>query len=381
MEALVIVAIVIFTAMVLLFVVLTFVSCLKYNTTEISAAPATFDGLVSGDAPAEALAPKTSDQGSRRSLASYFSKSSSNTVTGNTTKDRGSRRSLASYFSALSSRSVIGGSAEKTKEASNPIEDEEPRRRRRELPQYASKGSLESWRQAPPPAYVSTKKAVGGESTPPPAYVSMKAFMPNESSEAEDSHEDHSWHLAAARQSPNPTQDRAEDSTPKPAKDAVTDGDVLPIASPREESSSAPAGSCGVKASNEGNRETGSARADDAANARLSTFGHGSAEKTTVSVDGQESQMDSSAASVDLRRKSSVNFVLSTPGKLSGSSAGSVEAAGLEGSTPTDVTMSLFSSSYSTGKNWKGDLHNISFKTGPDKYVPSDASSSGSEDA
>lgn len=40
--------------------------------------------------------------------------------------------------------------------------------------------------------------------------------------------------------------------------------------------------------------------------------------------------------------------------------------------------MSLFSTS--EGINWKGDLHNISFKAGPDKFVTSDASNSASDD-
>lgn len=89
------------------------------------------------------------------------------------TKDEneGPQRSLSSYFSKSPSKreEVVGVRGQST--GARPIEEEEPRRRC-ELPQYESKGSLASWRGAPPPEYVSTK-AVGRE-LPPPAYVSRK---------------------------------------------------------------------------------------------------------------------------------------------------------------------------------------------------------------
>lgn len=115
-----------------------------------------------GDDRAEQPAPQTQDQGSRRSLYSYFSKSPSKTE---------------------AVTAVTCNSIERTNEASRPIEEEEPRRRR-DLPQYASRGSLASWHGAPPPEYVSMK-AVGGDSTPPPAYVSMKKIASSESSAAD----------------------------------------------------------------------------------------------------------------------------------------------------------------------------------------------------
>lgn len=116
------------------------------------------DTAIAGDARAGTLVPrfKGQSQASRRSLA-WFWKSPSGTR-----------------------KAVTGQSTEKKKETAKPVVEAEPRRRR-ELPQFASRGSLASWHGAPPPAYLSMK-VVHAESSPPPAYVSMKNVMPGASS-------------------------------------------------------------------------------------------------------------------------------------------------------------------------------------------------------